>query len=85
LDRPSGAWFVATQTIAQNPKVSDIRLNAEEREQTAFVNSWSGFWFWTARRRSPANCQLPIALCTLAGKDAGPNNTKMLRGLNAEC
>jgi hypothetical protein len=25
----------------------------------------------------------PIAFCNLAGKDAGQNNTKLLRGLNA--
>jgi hypothetical protein len=27
-----------------------------------------------------ANCNLPIAFCNLAGKDAGQNNTKLLRG-----
>jgi hypothetical protein len=26
LGSPLGAWFVATQTIAQNPKVSDISI-----------------------------------------------------------
>jgi hypothetical protein len=29
--------------------------------------------------------QLPIAFCNLAGKDAGQNNTKLLRGPNADC
>jgi hypothetical protein len=33
----------------------------------------------------PSAFWLPLPFCNLAGKDAGQNNTKMLRGLNAEC
>jgi hypothetical protein len=42
-----------------------------------------GFWFSIL---DPDLCSGTLfSFCNLAGKDAGQNNTKMLRGLNAEC
>jgi hypothetical protein len=49
-------------------------LTADEKVSKGLVfRFWFSFWLLAS-----------FAFCTLAGKDAGPNNTKMLRGPNAE-